>query len=96
MPRRKTDKTAYLFTANMPTEEVFTAPHNRKIDGTVVNALPLVNNGNVIDDFSITFKDGKVVDYKAKIGYDALKDCSKATKAYFLWEKLLLSAKIHP
>ena len=61
------------FTANMPTEEIFTAPHNRKINGTVVNALPLVNNGNVIDNFSITFKDGKVVDYKAEVGYDALK-----------------------
>ena len=61
------------FTANMPTEEVFTAPHNKKIDGTVVNALPLVNNGNVIDNFSITFKGGKVVDYKAEVGYDALK-----------------------
>ena len=61
------------FTANMPTEEIFTAPHNRKICGTVVNALPLVNNGNVIDNFSITFKDGKVVDYKAEVGYDALK-----------------------
>ena len=61
------------FTANMPTEEVFTAPHNRKINGTVVNALPLVNNGNVIDNFSITFKDGKVVDYTAEVGYDALK-----------------------
>ena len=61
------------FTANMPTEEIFTAPHNRKINGTVVNALPLVNNGNVIDNFSITFKDGKVVDYKAEVGFDALK-----------------------
>lgn len=61
------------FTANMPTEEIFTAPHNRKINGTVVNALPLVNNGNIIDNFSITFKDGKVVDYTAEVGYDALK-----------------------
>lgn len=61
------------FTANMPTEEVFTAPHNRKINGTVVNALPLVNNGNIIDGFYITFKDGKVADYNAKVGYDALK-----------------------
>ncbi|MGN1040785.1 MAG: aminopeptidase [Candidatus Fimimonas sp.] len=60
------------FTANMPTEEIFTAPHNKKIDGTVVNALPLVNNGNVIDNFAITFKEGKVVDYKAEVGYDAL------------------------
>lgn len=61
------------FTANMPTEEIFTAPHNQKIDGTVVNALPLVNNGNVIDNFSLTFKNGKVVDYSAEVGYDALK-----------------------
>ena len=61
------------FTANMPTEEIFTAPHNKKIDGTVVNALPLVNNGNVIDKFAITFKEGKVVDYKAEVGYEALK-----------------------
>ena len=61
------------FTANMPTEEIFTAPHNKKIDGTVVNALPLVNNGNVIDKFSITFKNGKVVDYSAEVGHDALK-----------------------
>lgn len=61
------------FTANMPTEEIFTAPHNKKINGTVVNALPLVNNGNVIDKFSITFKNGKVVDYSAEVGHDALK-----------------------
>lgn len=61
------------FTANLPTEEVFTSPHNRKINGTVHNALPLVDNSNVIDDFYITFKDGVVVDYDAKKGYDALK-----------------------
>lgn len=62
------------FTANMPTEEIFTAPHNRKIDGKVVNALPLVNNGNVIDGFCITFKEGKVVDYQAKVGFEALRN----------------------
>ncbi len=62
------------FTANMPTEEIFTAPHNRKIDGKVVNALPLVNSGNVIDGFEIVFREGRVVDYQAKVGYDALKN----------------------
>ena len=62
------------FTANMPTEEIFTAPHKYKVDGVVKNALPLVNNGNVIDSFSLTFKDGKVVDYSAEVGYDALKN----------------------
>lgn len=60
------------FTANMPTEEIFTAPHNQKIDGTVVNALPLVNNGNIIDKFQITFKQGKVVDFHAEVGMETL------------------------
>ncbi len=62
------------FTANMPTEEIFTAPHKYNVNGVVKNALPLVNQGNIIDDFSITFKDGRVVDYSAKKGYDALKN----------------------
>lgn len=61
------------FTANLPTEEVFTAPHNKKINGVVYSALPLVNSGNIIDGFHISFKDGKVVDYGAKTGYDTLK-----------------------
>lgn len=61
------------FTANMPTEEVFTAPHCRDINGTVHNALPLVYNGTVIDGFCLTFKDGKVVDFEAKEGYETLK-----------------------
>ncbi|MEG1706524.1 MAG: aminopeptidase, partial [Clostridia bacterium] len=61
------------FTANMPTEEIFTAPHKYKVNGIVHNALPLVNNGNVIDDFTLTFKDGRVVDYTAKVGLNALK-----------------------
>ncbi len=61
------------FVANMPTEEVFTCPHNLKTDGVLYSALPLVNNGKVIDKFSITFKKGKIVDFSAKVGYDALK-----------------------
>ena len=62
-----------VFTANLPTEEIFTAPHKYKVEGIVKNALPLVDNGAVIDNFSLTFKDGKVVDFTAEKGYDALK-----------------------
>ncbi|MEG1527879.1 MAG: aminopeptidase [Clostridia bacterium] len=65
-------KDGIKFTANMPTEEIFTAPHKDRVDGVVVSALPLVNQGNIIEDFSITFKAGRVVDFKAKKGYDAL------------------------
>lgn len=62
-----------MFTANMPTEEVFTAPHMFKVNGIVKNALPLVENGNVIDNFSMTFKDGEIVDFTAEQGYETLK-----------------------
>ena len=61
------------FVANMPTEEVFTAPHKNGVNGTVSNTLPLSYSGNIIDDFTLTFKDGEVVDYKAGVGEEILK-----------------------
>jgi aminopeptidase len=61
------------FIANMPTEEVFTAPKRNGVNGKVVASMPLNYNGNLIDDFTMTFKDGKVVDFTANIGYEVLK-----------------------
>ncbi|HAL09416.1 MULTISPECIES: aminopeptidase [Mammaliicoccus] len=61
------------FVANMPTEEVFTAPHKNGVNGVVSNTLPLSYSGNIIDDFTLTFKDGEVVDYKAGVGQEILK-----------------------
>lgn len=58
---------------NMPTEEIFTAPHREKVNGTVHSAMPLNHQGSLIDDFSLTFKDGVVTDFAAAKGYDALK-----------------------
>ncbi|MCD7950885.1 MAG: aminopeptidase [Erysipelotrichaceae bacterium] len=58
---------------NIPTEEIFTSPNKDDVNGIVYNALPLNYNGHIIDDFSITFKDGRIIDYDAKIGYDVLK-----------------------
>ncbi len=84
------------FTANMPTEEIFTAPHNRKIDGTVVNALPLVNSGNIIDDFEITFEKGKVVDYKARVGYEALKNILTTDEGVLSLGEIALIGKHSP
>ena len=69
-----------LFMANMPTEEVFTAPHRERVDGVLKSAMPLCSNGQVIDDFSITFKDGKIVDFTAQKGYDALKQLINTDK----------------
>ncbi|RWZ58872.1 aminopeptidase [Halobacillus fulvus] len=69
----KTEGQGVQFNPNMPTEEVFTAPHKYGVNGTVSSTKPLNYGGNVIDDFSLTFKDGKVVDFTAKEGEETLK-----------------------
>lgn len=69
----ETAKDGVSFVANMPTEEVFTAPHYRKVDGVVKSALPLSFNGQIIDDFALTFKKGEIIDFSAKVGYETLK-----------------------
>lgn len=56
------------FVANMPTEEIFTMPHKYGVNGTLKATKPLVFGGNLIEDFSFTFKDGKIVDFDAAIG----------------------------
>ncbi len=61
------------FTANMPTEEVFSSPDRLTANGTLVASKPLVRSGGIIENFSLTFKDGRVVDYKAEKGYETLK-----------------------
>lgn len=61
------------FNPNMPTEEVFTLPHKYGVNGTVASTKPLNYGGSLIDDFSLTFKDGKVVEYKAAQGEGTLK-----------------------
>lgn len=60
------------FVANMPTEEVFTMPHKYGVNGTLKATKPLVYGGNLIDDFSFEFKDGKIVGYKAAQGEEML------------------------
>lgn len=69
----KNSKGTY-FVANMPTEEVFTVPHKYGVNGIVYSTKPLNYGGKLIDEFNITFKDGKVVDYDAKVGKEVLKD----------------------
>ncbi len=60
------------FVANMPTEEVFTAPHAMRVDGTVRASLPLSTGGHLIKDFWLRFEDGKVVEAHAEEGQDVL------------------------
>ena len=55
-----------VFIANVPTEEVFTAPHRERVNGVVKGTKPYVYNGQLIEGFSVTFKDGVVVEYSAE------------------------------
>ena len=61
-----------IFNPNMPTEEVFCMPHKYEVEGTVSSTMPLNYGGSLIDNFSLTFKEGKVVDYKAEQGEETL------------------------
>lgn len=62
------------FCANMPTEEIFTLPDRNSGNGRIVASMPLVHNGTVIEDFYLVIKDGKIVDFNAKKGYETLKN----------------------
>ena len=68
-----TQGTNRFFNPNLPTEECFTSPWKGKAEGTVVSTKPLSYNGELIEDFSITFKNGKVVEVHAKKGEELLK-----------------------
>jgi len=67
------DKSGIPFFPNIPTEEIFTMPHREKAEGRVVASMPLSYQGNLIEGFEMTFKDGKVVSYKADKNEDVLK-----------------------
>lgn len=54
------------FSANIPTEEIFTAPHRERAEGVVRSTKPLLYNGILIEDFTLTFRDGQVVDFAAR------------------------------
>ncbi len=68
-----TSEKGIVFNPNIPTEEVFSAPHKYNVNGTVASTKPLNYGGGVIDEFTLTFEDGKVVDFSAKQGEDILK-----------------------
>lgn len=66
-------KSGLPFIANMPTEEVFTAPLRNGVDGVVCSSMPLVHNGVVIDKIRFQVREGKIVEASAQTGEDALK-----------------------
>jgi aminopeptidase len=60
------------FTANLPTEELFTMPHAERVDGVVSGTRPLSFGGELIEDLTLTFKNGQVIGSSARRGESAL------------------------
>ncbi|UOQ50197.1 aminopeptidase [Gracilibacillus caseinilyticus] len=62
------------FNPNMPTEEVFSMPHKYGVNGQVTSTKPLSFQGQLIENFTLTFEKGKVVDFTCEKGEQALKE----------------------
>ncbi len=61
------------FQPNIPTEECFTSPMKGEAEGIVHATKPLSYQGQLIEDFSIRFHEGKAVEVHARKGEEALK-----------------------
>jgi aminopeptidase len=59
--------------ANMPTEEVFTTPDARRVDGTVRSTLPLQVQGNIVRDLEVRFEEGRAVEVRSSSGQDVIR-----------------------
>ncbi len=71
---RSTSLQGIAFAPNLPTEEVFTMPHRDRVDGTVTSTKPLSYGGTLIENFSVTFAKGRVVNVTAARGEAVLRD----------------------
>ena len=67
-----TAKNGITCNANIPTEEVFTTPHARRVDGHVASTKPLSYQGTLIDNIAVRFEGGRIVEAKAQRGEDVL------------------------
>ncbi len=66
------DLNGHYFNPNMPTIEIFTTPWKGKAEGKVVSTKPLSYQGQLIENFSITFEGGKAVSCTAEKGKELL------------------------
>ena len=67
-----TAKNGITCNPNIPTEEVFTTPHARRVDGHVASTKPLSYQGTLIDNIAVRFEGGRIVEAKAARGEDVL------------------------
>lgn len=70
---RSVSRSGIPFTANLPTEEVFTIAHKNGVEGTVKASKPLSYGSTLIEGFSLRFAEGRVVGLSAERGESVLR-----------------------
>ncbi|MFI3164427.1 MAG: aminopeptidase [Bacillota bacterium] len=86
-------KDGVSFVANMPTEEIFSAPHREKTNGIVFSSKPLSYQGVLIDNFWVEFENGKAVKFGGEKGEKALENIIKTDEnSAFLGEIAFVEA----
>ena len=68
----ETSKRGVTYNPNIPTEECFISPMRGKAEGVVYSTKPLCYQGQMIEDFSLRFENGKVTEAKARVGEQLL------------------------
>lgn len=80
-----------FFLPNLPTEEVFTVPLKTSVNGVVTSTKPLNFGGKLIENFSLTFENGRIVDVQAEQGYESLKSLVETDEgSHYLGEVALV------
>jgi len=67
-----TAKNGVVCNPNIPTEEVFTTPHALRVEGHVTSTKPLSYQGTLIDEISVRFEGGRIVEARAARGAEVL------------------------
>ena len=68
----ETSRQGVYYNPNIPTEECFISPKRGQAEGIVYSTKPLSYQGQLIDNFSIRFENGKAVEAKAEVGEELL------------------------
>ncbi len=89
-------KQGVVFNPNLPTEEVFTSPMAGKAEGKVVSTKPLSYEGQIIDNFSITFRGGKAIEWEAEKGESLLTKMITMDETACMLGELALIPKTSP
>ncbi len=85
-----------FYIPNMPTEEIFTTPMAGRCEGTLVAVKPLSLHGQLVEEFSVTFKDGKAVSCTAKKGQELLEKTIRMDETSCMLGEVALVPKESP